>query len=289
MSKGPVTNSDSAGSSHHLSTLLREAAEELRLAAVIVQFPDESQFSPASYEKIGFVRSNPMEVIDATYLLDVRDDIETLRTRMSSSLRRNLRAGHRRGVVTREGKEEDLPRFFELMSATCQRQNATPNPPTLEAVRRLWRIFSPTKSIRVTFAECTGVIVAAKLNLHFGTTVSIWKKGWDGSHGDWHPNELLEEETFAWAHGHGYEACDFCSFSRAATTCLGEGKPAPNTLLSSRDEYHLRFGGRPRLLPPPLVLIRNPVLRWGYRNFYVPLERRRNRAEVTRQTIQSES
>jgi CelD/BcsL family acetyltransferase involved in cellulose biosynthesis len=194
---------------------------------------------------------------------------------MSASLRRNIRHGRRKGTVVREGTEEDLPVFFDLMSATCRRQDTAPNPANLDAIRRLWRLFAPSKSIRVTFAECGGAMVAAKLSLRFGRTVSVWKKGWDGTHSDWHPNELLEEDAFAWAHANGCQSCDFCSFDRFAAAQMLAGRPVSGASLSSRDEYHRRFGGTPRLLPPALVLIPHRILRWLFCQTLVRRERRR--------------
>jgi len=278
VSKGPVTGPPGAELGRQLAVLLQQAARTLRLVAVIVQLPDDSLIAPDSYEENGYLRSNPMKIIEATYRLDVREDIGVLRSRMSTSLRRNLRAGKRRGVVLREGTVEDLGLFFKLMEATCQRQGTAPNPSSPAALARLWNIFAPSGAIRLIFAECAGTVVASKLNLHFGRVVTLWKKGWDGSHGESHPNELLEEESFEWARARGYEVCDFCSFSRTAIERALAGQALASGQLSSRDAYHLRFGGQPQLLPPSLVLVPHPLLRYGYRRLFLPLERRRTRA-----------
>ena len=273
VSKAPVERSPDAPLGALLAEQLVLAARELRLAAMIVQLPDESAFPALHYEEKGFLRSNPMGVYEATYLLDLEEDLAILRARMSSSLRRNIRAGKRRGVLVREGTEADLGRFFALMATACRRLNTPPNPPSVEALTRLWRIFAPTGSIRVIFAECEGQTVAAKLNLHFGARLVIWKKGWDGTHGDWHPNEVLEDATFEWGREVGFAFCDFGSFGRAAAEYFADGRTAPEELISSVDAYHLRFSGRPKILPPALVYLPNPALRWCYRNLYSRIKR----------------
>jgi len=277
LSKGPVAHPESAVLVRQLGALLVDVAGKLRLTALNVQLPDETRIETGLAAETGGIRSNPMGVIEATYLVDVRPEMEVLRSKMSPSLRRNIRRAKKERMVVREGTAADIPRFFQLMAATCQRQETAPNPPSEEAVRRLWEIFSPTKSIRMTFAECGDGSPAAKLCLHFGDRVTLWKKGWDGSLGQLHPNELLEDEALEWAHAHGYRICDFCSLDRIAAARILGGKPAVGESLSSRDEYHLRFGGFPQLLPPSLMLIPNPLLRWGFRNVYARLERRRHR------------
>jgi hypothetical protein len=277
VSKGPVAHPETAAVMQLLEKQLAAAATVLGLTAVIVQRPDESRLPAQPDREIGFVPSNPMGIIEATYLVDVRPEIEVLRSRMSASLRRNIRKARKQPLVVREGNHADIPRFFELMAATCTRQRTPPNPPSEEAIRRLWHIFHQAGAIRLTLAESPGGIPAAKLSLLFGDRMTLWKKGWDGSQGDWHPNELLEDEALEWAHARGFRICDFCSLGRATALRLLSGEPVTGEILGTRDEYHLRFGGFPQLLPPAHLLVPNPVLRWGYRVSYAPFERARNR------------
>lgn len=264
VSKGPVTTSETAEVVRLLEILLKGAVAELGLAAMIIQSPDESSAGDGLLQEIDFPPSNPLGVIEATYLVDVRAEKAVLHSNMSPSLRRNVRKARRQPMNVREGTEADLPQFFELMEATCRRQLTKPNPASLVAVRRLWHAFSPSNSIRLTFADCLGATPATKLSLIFGDRMTVWKKGWDGSHGDWHPNELLESDALEWAHDHGYRTCDFCSFNRVAAEQLINGRPLSEIKLTSRDEYHFRFGGLPKLLPRARLNVPNPILRWGY-------------------------
>lgn len=276
VSKGPVAAPETAEMVALLDELVAHAARELRLSAVIAQQPDESKIRAAGRDEAGFIQTNPLGFIEATYLVDVRPEIEQLRAKMSSSLRRNLRRARKQPLTVREGTEADIPRFFELMAATCRRQRTNPNPSSEAAVRRLWAIFQRDNSIRLTLAEWAGGVIAAKLSLTFGDRLTVWKKGWDGTQGDWHPNELLEDEGLEWGHAHGFRICDFCSLGRQTALRLVNGLPVDAKHLSKRDEYHLRFGGYPQLLPPARLLLPNPVLRWGYENTYGRLEQSRN-------------
>jgi len=275
VSKGPVASSETAVLVRQMGRLLYEAAKELGLSSLVVQQPDETRIAlrPPDF---GLVFGNPRGVYEATYHVDLRSDIEVVRGRMKAKLRQNIRKAQKRGTTIREGTEADLPTFFELMAASCRRLETVPNPASLEAVRRLWHIFSAAGAIRVTVAECDGAVRAAELYLVFGDLVTAWKKGWDGSHGDWHPNELIEDESIEWARANGFRAIDFSSFNAEAARRLLDGESVDVTELTSRDAYHVRFGGTPKLLPRSMVMVPNPVLRWSYRNLYGPLERRRN-------------
>lgn len=277
VSKGPVILPGNAPAVPAMGRLLRDTAMEMGLRLLITQSPDEATDQADAGE--GFLTSNPRSIVEATFLVQVRGELEALRARMRPSLRKNIRKARKTPLRVREGTVADLPRFFDLMSATCRRQKARPNPASLGAVQLLWESFAPTNSIRLFLAECDDGIPAAQLCLIFGDRVTLWKKGWDGSHGQWHPNELLEDEVLAWSHAAGHRICDFCSFGRAAAQQILDGRSVGDNELTKRDQFTLRFGGRPQLLPPARVFIPNPVARWAYRNSYAWFERRGNRAQ----------
>jgi hypothetical protein len=278
VSKGPVASPETVDQIRFLEVLLKNVASELGLRAVIVQLPDESHAGADRALGRDLIRDNPMGVIEATYVVDVRSGKEELFARMSRTLRQNVRAARNQVAMTvRAGDHHDLPRFFELMEAICVRRSTKPNPPSLEAMRRLWHAFSGTNAIRLTFADCAGATPAAALSIVFGDRMTVWKKGWDGSHGDWHPNKLLDWDAIEWAHDHGYRLCDFAAFNRVAATKIIGGQRASALTLSSRDEYFLRFGGDARLLPAAHLLVPNGFYRWCYRNAFAPLARLRPR------------
>lgn len=275
VSKGPVADPDVAGLAAVLNILLGKAAQKLGLHALIVQLPDECP-EPAE-DAPGFVRSNPMDVIEATYLVDVGEGMEAVRKRMHRNVRQCVRKAREQGVGVRTGGEEDLPLFFELMSATCRRQGTSPNPGSLESLRRLWRLFARIDGVELAFAGRDGRDIAGRMNLVFGHRVTQWKKGWDGSNPNWHPNELLADHALEWAHAHGHRLCDFSAINRFTAEHLLAGRPQDDRIARSRDMFNLRLGGYPRLLPRARVLLPNPLLRWGYQALWLPRERRKNR------------
>src|SRR6202044_1911633 len=83
-----------------------------------------------------------------------------------------------RGALTvREGRDADIPKFFELMAATCVRQGVSPNPGSVEALRHIVRLFHGTGEVRLSFADYQGEAIACIMALKFGERVTIWKKG----------------------------------------------------------------------------------------------------------------
>ena len=266
MNKGPVVPSQDTGLVRQLKARLCRAARELGLAALIAQDPDDSEVDAATSRENGFIQSNPVGLIETTYLIDVRADMEVVRSRMRQGLRRDIRKARRQQVGVREGTEADLPHFFKLMAATCARNETTPNPGSVDALGQLWRSFAPTKSVQLIIAGQEGREPAAQLNLIFGNRVTIWKEGWDRTHPEWNAGALLEDSTFEWAHTHGYEICDICAIGRATALRLLAGNEVTADTVSSRDWYNVRFGGYPKILPASHVYLPNPVLRWGYRN-----------------------
>ena len=289
VSKGPVADPKLPALRPGLTRLLAQTVRDLGLDALIAQTPDEAPTDDdAGEETSGFIQSNPMDVIEATYLVDVTADMETVRQRMYRTLRQGVRKARERGMVVRPGTEADLPLFFTLMSATCRRQNSAPNPPSLDSLRRLWHVFMRNGSIEMAFAHHDGRDVAGRINLNFGHRVTQWKKGWDGTHHDWHPNELLADHALEWAHVHGYHLCDFSAINRHTAVHIMAGRPIDASMARSRDMFNLRLGGFPRLLPRARLFLPNSILRWAYLNTYGRYERHRERrllADVADSTL----
>ena len=278
VSKGPVAQPGIPALRRGLIGFLRQSARELGLQALIIQSPDEDQANEISGDgQTDFIQSNPMDVIEATYLVDVTGDLETVRRRMNRKLRQCVRKAGEKGLVVRAGSEADLPLFFELMSATCRRQKSAPNPGSLDSLRRLWHLFARSGSIEMAFAHREGRDIAGRVNLVFGDRVTQWKKGWDGSHYDCHPNELLADNALEWAQARGYRVCDFSAINRLTALHLLAGRTIDSAEARSRDMFNLRLGGYPKLLPRAGLFIANPVLRWGYLNSYGRFEKRRDR------------
>lgn len=264
VSKGPIVDPETPECASYVIDVLRTIVSRYRIRALILHPPDNSRVLPELLGRRPFEVNGLMKVNEATVFIDVRHGIAEAERRMSRSARNNVRQAVRKGVRVREGDERDIPTFFELMAATCERQGTRPNPPNVEALRGLWRAFSASGHARLTFAECEGQVVSGLLSLPFGRVVNLWKKGWSSAHGDRHPNELLTYEALEWAAANGYETCDFAALEKDIAIALLNGDRITSAQTQTRHFFNLRFGGEAKLLPEARVLVDNAVLRLAY-------------------------
>ena len=275
-SKGPVTVPETQSLIERLVVLMCDQTRKNKILALIVQPPDDSQITSDILGHYHFIQSNPMGVIETTLLVDVSTGKEALDKGMNRKTRKNVRLANQSGVTIREGTEEDIGLFFNLMSATCKRQGVKPNPPTEKVLRQLWLTFSKCNCLRVTFAEYNHEVLAGSLNIVFGKKVNLWKKGWNFRYHDRYPNDSLYYEILHWACSNNFDYCDFIAFDRSIADALQKGAPLSDAQEKSRHIFNLRFGGMPKLLPPARIWIANPLIRFSYKNVLVHLARFRH-------------
>ena len=265
VSKGPVAVPETKNLIERLVPLMIEQARLKKIHALIVQPPDDSNITSDILDRACFIRSNPMGVIETTLLVDLSKGIDALNKGMSKKTKKYVRIAKSRGVVIREGIENDIGLFFHLMSETCKRQGVKPTPPTEEALRQLWLRCARHDCLRVTFAEYNQEVLAGRLNIIFGNKISGWKKGWNQRYCDCYPNDLLYYETLQWACSRNYSHCDVVAFDRSIAHALLNGKPLSETQEKSRNIFHLRFGGVPKFLPSARIWIANPLIHQIYK------------------------
>ncbi|MGI9239400.1 MAG: lipid II:glycine glycyltransferase FemX [Verrucomicrobiales bacterium] len=266
VSKGPVVDPDDADQSELVLRALRALAVRAKIAAVVVQPPDQADTALTDGMRAQpFLPSAFFGVIDSTILMDLSAGADAVFGEFRKSTRRKFRRAGRYGLTVREGREEDVPTFFQLMDATCSRQQVAPNPPTGEAMLSLWRSLSATGNARLVIAEDRGEPLAAIFTICFGDRMTVFKTGWNGLCRDAHPNVLVVCEALRWACANGYQIADFAGLDRSiAETILAGSKISPEQN-NSRDSFKLGFGGRPKLLPEVRLLVPNAALRSSVR------------------------
>lgn len=280
ISKGPVVEQEDEPTWDTLLGCLKASMRRLWLGAVIVQPPDASVVEEAWLAKHRVVPERGMGIIDATLWFDLAGKPEDIMARMPGYNRTFVRQAVRRGVTVREGGMADLPKFYDLMLTTCQRQGTQPSPATLAELTCIWRAFDRHRRIRLTLAECQGDTLAALIAFGYGKRVTLWKKGWTSDDGNRRPNHLLYHETLEWAQAAGYSFCDFYSVRRDIAERLLRGEELLEEQARSRDRFHLGFGAKPVLLPQAWVC----CAAWPFRVAYQWLQTVRNRRrQQTRQ------
>lgn len=262
VSKGPVAGAGQEGMTSRLLQDLVEAVHAHRLAAVIVQPPDETRMAAEDFRRFGFQVNRLVEVITATWVIDLRCTMEEIRARMRRTTLLELKRALKRGLTIREGLREDLGRFFPLMLTTCQRQKTSPSPASEAAFHRLWEAFG--SQFRLNLAELEGQALAGSVSIGFRDRLTFWKKGWSGAHADKHPNQLVMFEAIEWAHRQGYKMFDCVAMSRATAEAILAGAPLTEDQKRSRDFFLMGYGGRPVLLPDSWVYFRSRLARKCY-------------------------
>lgn len=272
VSKGPVAVPETPGLIERLIVLIRDQARQHKILALIVQPPDDSQITSDILGRFQFIQSNPMGVIETTLVIDVSKGHDVLDKGMNRNSRRQVRLAKKSGVVIKEGAIDDIGLFFNLMSETCKRQGTRPNPGSVEALGQLWRAFARHNRLRVFFAEYNHEVIAGLLNIVFGRTVYLWKKGWNFKGRECYPNDLLYYEILHWACSNNFNHCDFAALDRNIADALINGRPLSEAQQKTRDMFNIRFGGMPKLLPPARIWIADPIMNFAYENILVRLK-----------------
>lgn len=262
VSKGPVLANEHPEAVARALEQVCLAARTLRLQAIILQPPDFSVITANDLVSQRFTRYPIGRVISATALIDVSGGSAVFEARMSSKTRQRGRQAIKRGVKIVRGERKDLADFFELMCGSCLRQQTKPNPSRLEHLEVLWDEFSPAAGLG--FACVGEQKVAGLLTLGHGDRMTCWKKGWNSEQPQAHANDLLHIETLNWAFEAGYHFVDVASLDPGIAQNLLAGKPLTPTQELSRDVFHLRLGGQPKILPTAHILILNPGLRQAF-------------------------
>ena len=225
ISKGPVVWPEDPVVSEFIVDVLRSVVETNKISALIVQPPDLSKIVPTKMPDNLFLPNVLTRVIESTLVVDVTGSLKTIEQRISKYTLTTLRQAVRRGTVIREGVKQDVGTFFQLMLATCKRQEVKPNPATETPLHALWDAAHPKDCIRITFAECEGKTVAGMVWIRFGETITLWKKGWNSTAGECRPNEFLIYEGLKWANACGLKILDFVALDGRTAQALIKGEP----------------------------------------------------------------
>lgn len=259
VSKGPVLPDETEQAVQAALERVADAARGARLAAIVLQPPDDSAISSGRLARGGYVAEPLQNVIRATGVISLDGGADGALGRMSRTARQDWRTARRQGLNLRSGSRQDLGIFFSLMCESCRRQRAAPNPSRLELLEALWDAF-PGK-VGLSFVEHEGRSRAGLLTIHQRGTIVFWKKGWDAETPRLFASTFLMVECLIQAAALGFSEADMVSLSPDTAAAILAGAQLSETQRRSRDMFNLRFGAKPKLLPPAHLLVLNPALR----------------------------
>jgi len=253
---------------------IREFAKYFGHDIVFVQPPDRSELLYPILRSQGFLPNCLRWTHRANLVIDLNRDWREIENSFRKDTRQRIRQGLRRGVVIREGSEEDLLKFFNLMTTSARHQGETPSPP-YQTLAEIYRQFAKNGLIRFTLAIHNNQALAGLISIAFGSSFTLWKKGWSGKRVDLRPNELLTYDAIKWAKLNRFETCDFGAIRPDTARALINGRKLSKASLKSSDYFNVKYGGRAVMLPPSVVLVRHPGLKLIYKYFILPIRRRR--------------
>jgi lipid II:glycine glycyltransferase (peptidoglycan interpeptide bridge formation enzyme) len=273
--KGPVLDSETPEAIQSAVEMVKSTTVGAGLRALVLQAPDSSGINGQMLAEHGFLTNHVLDIIRATLLVDLTRGMDAISSHIRRSTWAEIRKAQRRGITIREGGEQDIPSFFRLMLATCQRQHTHPAPASAEALLAVWCAFHSQNKARLTLAEFEGEPVAGGFCICFGSRVTFWKKGWSGTHRERHPHQLLQHEAVEWACKSGYQFFDFAALRQDIAVTLLKGEELSEDQRKARDFINLSHGDRPVLLPEDRIFVPNHLLRVAYsKAFEIPRVRK---------------
>jgi len=277
ISKGPVVGPADPALAEFVVQAVQRVARDRGIRHLTVQPADNGQELAQRLCSAGFQPGSTSVAPTATLLLDVTKDEDVLLAEMSTKTRYNVRLAARKGIRVREGDAQDLHRYYQILTATGQRQGFSPYPERY--FTEMWRVLHPHGYINLLLAEYAGDVVSAQLVIAFRDTVINKLSVWSGQHGNRRPNEALQWASIQWAKARGYRYYDFEGINRTAAEALVQNEPLPDALKQSVTSFKLGFGGEAALFPTAYDYVPNPLLRWAYTEIFPAI---RNQRQVKR-------
>ncbi len=176
--RGPVCT-DPATQLPILLEFLKKYARKHRLAFIKIEpnIHDRSLQNNAWQEALrqaGCVRSPNPRFMNATSIIDLSPDEETLLNSCRKNTRYAIRRAQRDGITIREAQDKnDLTLFYDLLTQTANRQGFQLGARPLSYFEHFWEQFrsnhaDPNKHLRLYFVEQNGVTLATALNVYSG-------------------------------------------------------------------------------------------------------------------------
>lgn len=268
VSKGPVVNGEDTKIIQLVVSQLKIITKNSGIKVLIVQPPDYSKSMFSNLNRNGFLDDTITKAVIATTRVNLSSDINTIFGSMSTSTKRNIRLGMRKGITIREGNINDLCTFFNFMVTSCRRQNVSPNPGSVDYFYALWKRFKPKGHVILLMSEYDHEDISGIIAIGFGDTVYIYKIGWSGKFGKYRPNDVTHWELIKFAKSSGYRYLDFVGIEPEVAEIMSQGNPFPEQFKQTVSSFKLGFGGEALLLSKACVYIYNPFLKGAYKNIF---------------------
>ncbi len=266
---GPLTVSADVSVSSSVLDAMDRACRRFRIRALAVDPPPGHESLVKTMMARGYGPAQVKTALAATVQIDLTREEDEIMARMKSKTRHNVRRGIRSGINVERLGREGIDTFMRILGATALRQGFVP--PERSYFAGLFERLAPLDRVHLFIADFEGEPMSAILLTAFGDRVVYKRGGWDGSHGDKRPNDVLHWRAIQWARSAGFARYDFDGIEPDIARLVIEGGDLPR--MENVTRFKLGFGGDVVLLPESLSYVPNRLVRFGYDRIY-PMVRR---------------
>jgi len=153
------------------------------------------------------------------FRLDITPDEDTLLANMHQKTRYNIRLAMKKGVTVRLGTREDLPKFYEVLKETAERDKFLIR--AYSYFEDLYDTLVPAGYGQLFIAEYQNKIIAGTFAFITGDKAWYIYGASSNSHRNVMPNYLIQWEMIRWAKANGCTLYDF----RGVSGDLSEDNP----------------------------------------------------------------
>jgi lipid II:glycine glycyltransferase (peptidoglycan interpeptide bridge formation enzyme) len=205
----------------------------------------------------------PSGLPEATLLLDLRADTDSILSQMRSSTRYEIRRGVKKGVQIRKGTREDLPLFWSMLVELCQRRQSTPNVAGITFLNSLWDHFSAQGGVDLLIAYADGQPIYSMVLLKLGRWSWAWRVGATAKCSSYHGAQVTYWEAIKLAKDQGSQVFDFLGIYAGQDGNITDKQSVDGNPHQGITFFKLGFGGTAKKLPGAYGLFPNPLLRWA--------------------------
>jgi hypothetical protein len=231
-----------------------------RIRHLIVQPPCGREDIEDALAARGYTVDAPFVAPSATLRIDLTSPLDSILAGMSSTKRRQIRQGQRRGVTVRLGAREDISAFHTLHARTAQEHGFAPL--SMSYLQAQWAELCPHSAIQLFIAYHDDRPLAGLWVTAFGSTVTYRLNGWNREESQLRPNLACHWHAIQWAQQAGYRYYDLGGLgNRRNEQAIRRGELQLSDLRNGQLAHKVGLGGQLVILPRAWQVTFNPVLR----------------------------
>lgn len=205
--RGPLANSEDTEELNHLFPKIHQLAKNKR--SIFLKIEPTWKYSERNIQtliNLGFIRSRRTNQPQASIVLDISSDPETVLRQMNKSTRKNIHLAQRQGVQVRKGDQSDLSIFYSLIKLTANRAKFPVR--NFDYYKSEWNTFSKNNQACLLLAEYNGKVIASRMVFKLGSKAAEFHAGSSDEYRKIRANHLLVWESILWSKSQGCNSYD---------------------------------------------------------------------------------